>query len=95
MILSRPDKEPTRAKDDKKGRGSIMLRQWQILGLIRRTKQGISARELSCRLETPYRTIMRDLDVLVHVTPIYCERTGNCGHSGYRNVWKITDNDVF
>lgn len=70
-------------------RGAMMLRQWRTLELIRRFKWGISAGEISRRLEVPYRTVIRDLDVLAEVFPLYSERVLPPAGRGFRYVWKM------
>ena len=79
------------AKGAKINRGAMVLRQWRTLELIRRFKWGISAREISRRLEIPYRTVLRDLDVLAEVFPLYNERTLPPAGRGFRYVWKISE----
>lgn len=72
-----------------------MIRQWEILRIIKRFKWGISAREISRRLNVPHRTVYRDLEVLVMVTPIFSEKVRLPHGRSWRYVWKLKENDVF
>ena len=82
------------AKGREINRGAMVLRQWRTLELIRRFKWGISAREISRRLEVPYRTVLRDLDVLAEVFPLYSERVLPPAGRGFRYVWKTNESDL-
>ena len=52
-------------------RGARLRRQWQIYGLLKRNTRGMTAKQISREIGTPYRTILRDLDVMSGVMPIY------------------------
>ena len=45
-------------------RGTQMARQWKIIRLMESRKYGISGNELAIELETPLRTIYRDLKAI-------------------------------
>ena len=89
MTLGKTARRP--GKSPEISRGAMVLRQWRTLELIRRFKWGISAREISRRLEVPYRTVIRDLDVLAEVFPLYNERVLPPAGRGFRYVWKISE----
>ena len=45
-------------------RGTQMARQWKIIRLMESRRYGISGNELAIELDTPLRTIYRDLEAI-------------------------------
>lgn len=67
-------------------RGNQLIRQWKIIQLIESRKRGRSAEELAEELETPVRTIYRDLQAIeASGFPIYNDRDGR------KSYWRFTD----
>jgi len=56
-------------------RGDQIMRQWELLMLLKRNPDGLSAAEIANKLKTPLRTIYRDLHVLIRagfkLRPVY------------------------
>ena len=72
------------------GRGAMLRRQWQIYGLLKRNTRGMTAKQISREIGTPYRTIVRDLDIMSGVMPIYHDVVPT-GEQGRHRVfpWKL------
>ena len=67
-------------------RGSQIARQWKIIRFLEASHRGITASDLSERLEVPVRTVYRDLEAIQDAGfPIYTDRTD-------KNVyWKMIE----
>jgi predicted DNA-binding transcriptional regulator YafY len=67
-------------------RGTQMARQWKIIRLMESHKYGISGNELAVELDTPLRTIYRDLEAIQEAGfPLYTDKDGK------NSVWKMVD----
>lgn len=67
-------------------RGTQLARQWKIIRLLESRKRGLTAAELSTELDTPLRTIYRDLDAIQDAGfPIYAHRVEK------RSYWKLVE----
>ncbi len=67
-------------------RGTQMARQWKIIRLMESRKYGISGNELAIELDTPLRTIYRDLKAIEEAGfPLYTDKDGK------NSVWKMVD----
>jgi predicted DNA-binding transcriptional regulator YafY len=67
-------------------RGAQLARQWKILRLLESRKQGISVAEISAQLESPTRTIYRDLEAIQEAGfPVYSEREDR------NSYWRMMD----
>ena len=75
-------------------RGVAIIRQWKILGLIKSHHYGVSVKEIAEYLETPIRTIYRDLQILASVVPIYNDKAVAPNKKGWQSVYKLQKNDV-
>ena len=72
------------------GRGAMLRRQWQIYGLLKRNTRGMTAKQISREIGTPYRTIVRDLDIMSGVMPIYCDVVPTGEQDRHRVfLWKV------
>ena len=72
-------------------RGAMLRRQWQIYGLLKRNTRGMTAQQISREIGTPYRTIIRDLDVMSGVMPIYYDVQIMGKHDrGREFLWKVS-----
>jgi predicted DNA-binding transcriptional regulator YafY len=67
-------------------RGTQLARQWKIIKMIESRKTGVSGLELAQELETPLRTVYRDLEAIQEAGfPIYNERVGK------NSYWKLVE----
>lgn len=78
-------------------RGTQVARQWKIIRLIERRESGLSIEELANKLETPVRTIYRDLEALQESGfPLYSEIVDRRAYwkfvEGYRRSFPIPMN---
>ncbi len=56
-------------------RGTQMARQWKIIRLMESRKYGISGNELASELDTPLRTMYRELEAIQEAGfPLYRQR---------------------
>ncbi len=75
-----------------RNRGAMLLRQWTIFNLLKRhSRIGLTAKELSVLVRSRYRTIARDLEVMVHVLPIYYEQEPYPDGRGFIRRWKALE----
>ena len=72
----------------------MLQRKWRIYGLLKRNTRGLTARQISGEIGQPYRTIVRDLDIMSTVLPLYYDEIpGKNGRSrAYR--WRIMEEDA-
>lgn len=67
-------------------RGAQLARQWKILRLLESRKQGISVSEISAQIQSPSRTIYRDLEAIQEAGfPVYSERADK------NSYWRMMD----
>ena len=76
-------------------RGRIAIRQWSLVKLLKQHSRGLTVREIAQHMDTPLRTVYRDLDVLSIVMPVYSERErGTHGTRGVVERWKLLPNEI-
>jgi predicted DNA-binding transcriptional regulator YafY len=67
-------------------RGTQLARQWKIIKMMESRKMGVTGIDLAHELETPLRTVYRDLEAIQDAGfPVYAEKEGKSSY------WKLVD----